>query len=139
VRVTAHSDRPLFIGIGRAADADGYLGSIEHDEVSELTYHPFDVDYEHADGGSPRRAPVGESFWVRSANGSGTLALDWEPMPGDWRAVVMNADGSRGIAAELQFGARTSLLWWVGAGLLGAGLLTAAGAAVLYAFARAQR
>jgi DNA-binding transcriptional ArsR family regulator len=43
--------------------------------------------------------------------------------PGDWRAVVMNADGSRGVTAELEFGARTSLPWWVGAALLGAGVL----------------
>jgi hypothetical protein len=50
-----------------------------------------------------------------------------------------NPTGSRGVSAELEFGARTSLLWWVGSALLGAGVLAAAGAAALYAFARARR
>jgi hypothetical protein len=44
VRVKAQSDRPLFIGIARAADLEQYLRGTEHDEVSSLTYHPFQVD-----------------------------------------------------------------------------------------------
>lgn len=37
VRVEAHSDRPLFIGIARAADLKRYLlRGTEHDEVSGL-------------------------------------------------------------------------------------------------------
>jgi hypothetical protein len=48
----------------------------------------------------------------------------------------MNADGSRGVTTELQFGARTSLLWWIGAALLGAGVLAAAAATSLYRRAR---
>jgi len=51
----------------------------------------------------------------------------------------MNADGSLGITAELEFGARTSLLWWAGGGLLAAGLLAAGAAGVLYATSRARR
>ncbi len=132
VRVKAHSDRPLFIGIARAADLERYLRGTEHDEVSELTYHPFQVDYDHADGHAPRRAPVDESFWVKSTSGAGSLLLDWKPRPGVWRAVVMNADGSRGVTAKLQFGACTSLLWWVGAALLGVAVVAAAAAAALY-------
>jgi hypothetical protein len=137
VRVKAHSDRPLFIGIARAADLKRYLRGTEYDEVSGLTYHPFQVDYDNANGHAPDRAPVDESFWVKSTSGAGSLALKWKPRPGNWRAVVMNADGSRGIAAKLQLGARTSLLWWVGAALLGAGVLAAAAAAALYRHARA--
>jgi hypothetical protein len=137
VRVKAHGDRPLFIGIARAADLERYLRGTEHDEVSELTYQPFQVDYDHADGHAPHRAPLEEPFWVKSTSGAGTLALDWKPRPGKWRAVVMNADGSRGVTAKLQVGARTSLLWWIGAGLLGAAALAAA--AALYVRARVVR
>jgi hypothetical protein len=136
VRVKAHSDRQLFIGIARAADLNRYLRGTEHDEVSGLTYHPFQVDYDHSDGHAPPHAPVHESFWSKSTSGTGSLALDWKPRRGSWRAVVMNADGSRGVTTELQFGARTSLLWWIGAALLGAGVLAAAAATSLYRRAR---
>lgn len=136
VRVRAHGDRPLFVGIARAADLERYLGGTEHDEVSWLSYHPFQVDYDHADGHAPGRAPVDATFWVESTSGTGSLALDWKPRPGDWRAVVMNADGSRGVTAELQLGARTSLLWWAGGALLGAAVLAAAAALALRALAR---
>ena len=138
VRVEARSDRPLFIGIARAGDLDRYLRGTEHDDVSQLTYHPFQVDYDHADGDAPPRAPVDESFWVKSTSGAGSLALDWKPRPGNWRAVLMNADGSRSVTAEVQFGARTTLLRWLGVALLGAAALATAVAAALYARARAR-
>lgn len=137
VRVKATSDHPLFIGIARTADLDRYLRSTAHDSVSGLSYHPFQVDYEHAGGGAPHGAPKEKAFWVESSSGSGRLALAWKPRPGSWRAVVMNADGSRGVTAELQLGGRTSLLWWLGAALLGAAVLAGAGAAALYRTARA--
>jgi hypothetical protein len=132
VRVKVHGDRPLFIGIARATDLERYLRGTEHDDVSQLSYHPFQVDYDHAGGGAPPRAPVDESFWVKSTNGAENLALAWKPRPGDWRAVLMNADGTRGVTAELQLGARTSLLWWLGAAVLGLAVVAAAAAAILY-------
>ena len=79
---------------------------------------------------------MNESFWVKSISGTGSLAVAWKPRPGNWRAVVMNADGSRGVTAELQLGARTSLLWWLAA-LLGLGIVASAAAAMLYRCARA--
>jgi hypothetical protein len=51
----------------------------------------------------------------------------------------MNADDSRGITADLKFGVRTSLLWWLGAGLLGAAVLAAGVAAALYSRTRVAR
>jgi hypothetical protein len=135
VRVKAHSTRPLFIGIARAADLSRYLRGVEYDQVTELTY-PFQVDYAYAEGHAPGRAPVHESFWVKSASGTGSLTLAWKPRPGNWRAVVMNADGSRSVIAQLQFGARTSLLWWLGATLLAVGIVAGAAAAILYRRAR---
>jgi hypothetical protein len=132
VRVKAHSDRPIFIGIARAADLDRYLNGTEHDDVANLSYHPFQVDYDHADGHAPRSAPARESFWVKSTSGVGNLAFQWKIRAGNWRAVVMNADGARGISAELKFGARTSMLWWLGGVLLAFGVLAGAGAAALH-------
>jgi hypothetical protein len=137
VRVTAQSDRPIFIGIARTADLERYLRGTEHDDVSGLSYNPFQVSYQHTSGHAPRRAPADEAFWVKSTRGSGNVSLAWHPRPGSWRAVLMNADGSRGISAQLKLGARTSLLWWLGGALLGVALLSAAGAASLYRRTRA--
>jgi hypothetical protein len=137
VRVEAESDRPLFIGIARASDLDRYLRGTEHDEVSGLSYRPFQVAYDHTEGHAPRRAPVDEPIWVSATSGTGSLALAWKPQPGDWRAVVMNADGTRGVTAELRLGARTQLAWWLGGALLGAAALAACGAAALFRRARA--
>jgi hypothetical protein len=139
VRVQAHSDRPIFVGIARTADLDRYLRGTEHDDVSGLTYHPFQVDYDHTRGHAPNRLPANETFWVKSTSGAGNVALDWKPRPGSWRAVVMNADDSRGVTADLKFGVRTSLLWWVGAGLVGAALIAAAAAAAFFSRVRLAR
>ena len=139
VRVQANSNRPIFIGIARTADLDRYLRGTEHDDVSGLSYHPFRVDYDHRNGHAPSSLPASETFWVKSIGGAGNVALNWKPRPGSWRAVVMNADNSRGITADLRFGVRTSLLWWLGAGLLGAAVLAAAAAAALYSRARLAR
>lgn len=62
VRVSAHSDRPIFIGIARTADLDRYLRGTAHDDVSQLTYRPFRVDYDHAAGHAPDRAPAPSAF-----------------------------------------------------------------------------
>jgi len=131
VRVRAHGGRRLFIGIARAADLERYLQGVEHDDVSGLTYHPFQVGYDHTGGHAPDHGPVDEAFWVTSTSGAGDLALDWKPRPGTWRAVIMNADGSRGVTAKLRFAVRTSLLWWVGGGLLGLGVAASAAAGLL--------
>jgi hypothetical protein len=77
------------------------------------------------------------SFWVESSTGKGNIALDWKPRPGNWCAVLMNANGTRGVTASLQFGARTSLLKWGGIALLAAAALAAAFAAALRPRARA--
>ena len=136
VRVQANSNRPIFIGIARTADLDRYLRGTDHDDVSGLSYHPFQVEYDHTSGHAPSRLPTNETFWVKSTSGIRNVAITWKPRPDSWRAVVMNADDSRGISADLKFGVRTSLLWWLGAGLLGASVIVAAVAAGLYRRAR---
>lgn len=137
VRVKATSDRRIFIGIARTADVDRYLRGTAHDDISNLTYNPFQVGYDHTDGHAPAGAPTGKAFWVKTADGSGGVALSWHPRPGSWRAVLMNADGSRGVTARLQLGARTSLLWWLGGALLTTSVLAGAAAAGLSRRSRA--
>ena len=66
--------------------------------------------------------------------------IEWEPEDGDWRAVVMNEDASRGVSAKLSIGAELDSILWIGIGLLVAGALFAAGSALaITAAARSGR
>jgi len=51
----------------------------------------------------------------------------------------MNADCSRGVSAQLEVRARTTLLNWVGAVLLAAAALAASAAAIAYRVTRRGR
>jgi hypothetical protein len=65
-----------------------------------------------------------------TASGTGAQLLDWEPRDGFSRLVVMNPDAQRGVAAELSIGAELDTVLWIGIGLLVAGGLLAALAAL---------
>lgn len=67
--------------------------------------------------------PTAKHLWAARAVGSGTQTLSWSPRNGDWRIVVMNANGSAGVRADLAVGARFPHLLWIGIGLLGGGVL----------------
>ena len=128
VRIRSESDRPVFVGIAAAAEVDRYLEGVEHDVVTDLD-SSGDPEYARRAGAST--TPPGEqTFWVESVAGTGEQTLDWEPEEGDWSAVVLNEDASRGVSADLSIGAELDSVLWIGAGLLALGALLAAGAAL---------
>ena len=129
VRIRSESDRPVFVGIGPAGEVTRYLGGVERDVVDDLD-SDGDPEYARRSGGAPSDRPGNETFWVASTAGAGEQTLEWEPEDGDWRAVVMNEDASRGVSAELSIGAELDSILWIGIGLLFAGALFAAGSAL---------
>ncbi|HEU4865994.1 MAG TPA: DUF4389 domain-containing protein, partial [Actinomycetota bacterium] len=129
VRIRSESDRPGFVGIGPADEVERYLGGVERDEVVDLD-NSGDPGYSRRSGGAPSGPPGDETFWVASTEGAGERTLEWEPEDGDWRAVVMNEDGSRGVSSELSIGAELDSILWIGIGMLLAGALFAAGSAL---------
>ena len=129
VRIRSESDRPVFVGIGPADEVAQYLGGVERDEVDDLD-NSGDPEYSRRSGGAPTGPPGDETFWVASTEGAGERTLEWEPEDGDWQAVVMNEDGSRGVSAELSIGAELDSILWIGIGMLFAGALFAAGSAL---------
>jgi hypothetical protein len=129
VRIRSESERSVFVGIAPAAEADGYLDGVEHDVVTDLD-SGGDPEYTLQPGGAPSAAPGTETFWVASASGAGEQTLEWEPEDGDWRVVVMNEDGSRGVTSDMSIGAELDTVLWIGIGLLVAGGLLAALAAL---------
>ena len=58
---------------------------------------------------------------MATASGTGGQELLWAPVAGDWTLVVMNADGSRPVVADLSFGATAPGLSAVWGGLFGLG------------------
>lgn len=131
VRIRSESERPVFVGIAREADVADYLDGVEHAVVTEIGEEP---EYSERQGGAPEGPPADQTFWAASATGAGEPTLEWEPEDGSWNVVVMNADASRGVAADLSIGAELDPLIWIGVGLLvGGGLLAAASALAITA------
>jgi hypothetical protein len=120
VRIRAESRlRPVFVGIAREADLDRYLGATAHDELREINPDR----YRSRDGGAPPSAPGQADIWVASATGAGAQTVEWDARDGRWAVAVMNADGSRAVAADVRVGAKLAILPWVGGALLLLGLL----------------
>jgi hypothetical protein len=69
----------------------------------------------------------------------GTQTLTWKVRDGDWSVVLMNADGSRGVAADIDLGAKLSFLLWVALGLLVGGVLVVGGSTALIVLAARTR
>lgn len=135
VRVRVTGDAPVFVGIGRDGDVDRYLGNVARDDL--IGFHGADAELVPREGGAPRTPPGKQDFWVADAEGSGRQELIWDADFGRWTAVVMNADGDRGIDVEADAGVQLDWVIWVGIGLLVIGLLMMAGAlAVILALGR---
>ena len=126
VRVRAASaapDRPVFVGIGRERDVEAYLARVPHDEVSDVEFDPFRVRYRPQPGIAAPAPPTRQGFWVATSAGTGTRTLEWGLEPGAWALVVMNADGARGVVADVSLGIAVDHLLAIGIGVLAAGLV----------------
>lgn len=127
VRVAAESTigSEVFVGIAPAADAAAYLRDVRHDTVLEV--RDGETIYRSTQGGAPDAPPTEQTFWAAEAIGT-EPALTWEVTDGDWTVVVMAADGSDPVAAEVRAGAEVPVLETVIAVLLVlAGLALVAG------------
>jgi hypothetical protein len=102
VRVDADGDKPLFLGVARQSDVDAYLDGVANATVEDFDVSPFNVTYvEHAGGRTPP-APAAQRLWAASSSGD----LRWHLKKGKWAVVLMNADGSAGVDADVSVGAK---------------------------------
>ena len=127
VRIKADSEngKPVFIGIARTSAVDRYLEGVASTTVTDLDYAPFHVSY-RSHPGTNQAVPPGKSrIWAASTHGNGRQTLNWEMKEGDWSVVVMNADGSPGIAAKIKTGASIPVLTPLAWTTMGAGILFA--------------
>lgn len=133
LRIAATSDtgRPLFIGIARESDANAYLANVAHANLNDFEKSDSQQTYDLVRGTAKPLRPASQGFWVASATGSGPTALQWKVGEGRWSVVLMNADASKGVAADVKLGVNVRYLGWVSAGLLAIGAVLAAAAAYL--------
>ena len=121
-----------FVGIGPKDDVDRYLAGVEVDRVQDIEVVPFELDKERREGTRTAAPPATQSFWV--AQSSGTNAdVHWKVRDGDYKVVVMNADGSRGVTADSRFEAGAPYLSSLALSSLLAGILMLGGGGVLLA------
>jgi len=135
IRGESAGAKTLFMGIGPEAAVAKYLGTVAHANIQDVDFDPFRVTYLTVTGGAPREPPAAQGFWAASASGVGTQTMTWTVRDGDWSIVLMNADGSRGVAADVDVGAKLSFLLWVALGLLLGGVLVVGGSIALIVLA----
>ena len=134
-RITASSTegKPVFIGVARERDVDAYLANVGRSQIRNLEYGPFTVDYTNHAGTASPALPGSRSMWAASTSGTGEQELNWRIRSGAWRVVLMNADGSSGVSAEVKVGGTVDHALAVALGVTGGGLLILLfGAAVVF-------
>ena len=105
VTTTSGDGKASFVGVARKADVDRYLAGVAHATVEDVNYGSFSVAYGTTGGSRVPARPGAQTFWAASASGPGTQSVTWKVRSGNWRVVVMNADGSARVAAAAKVGA----------------------------------
>ncbi len=141
VRISASSgdNRPLFVGVAKRADVDRYLAGVARSTVEDVNFDPFGVTYSSSGGGAVPARPAAQTFWAASKVGTGTQTVSWRIRDGNWRVVVMNADGSPRVVADAKAGASIRGALAIVISLLGVGLGLAAVAGMLILRAARRR
>lgn len=128
IQVRARSVDPgtdLFVGVADRRDLDAYLRDTAHDEVVELREGGV-PDYRRRTGAAATAdPPADQDIWVASAVGD-EPTLEWDVESGRWAIVLMNADGSRGVAADVDVGLQSDAFLPAALTLLALGVLTTA-------------
>ena len=129
------SGKPVFIGIARESDLNAYLNGMSYDEVSDVNFRSDVLHYIHHSGTNTITPPTGQTFWVASASGAGTQTVQWNVASGSYSIVLMNADGSAPLNAEVSLGLKIpAVLHGIGLGLLIGGIVLLLGGGVMIFF-----
>ena len=129
VRISADAvqgDKPVFVGVGPKTEVDRYLAGAQIDRVTDFEVDPWSLDKTRVEGTSKPKPPATQSFWVAKSSGT-TASIDWKVRDGNYRVVVMNADGSRGVATQSRFEVQVPHLSTVAIAMLIVGLITVGG------------
>jgi hypothetical protein len=124
IEAESRDGKAVFVGIARTNDVERYLDGVPYTTVHDVEAGPFETfgaDYTRHAGNRHPVAPEHSDIWAVSNQGTGTQAVDMEFAEGDWSVVVMNADGSLGVDADISAGANVPFLDELGWTALGSG------------------
>ncbi len=127
IKVVAGNTDPskaVFIGIARTTDLDRYLTGVDYDEFTGFGLRSNSLDLLNHPGSARPAPPIQQSFWVTSSSGTGQRELLWDVTSGSYSLVLMNADGSSPVDADISLGARIpGVVHGLGLGILIAGIV----------------
>jgi hypothetical protein len=139
IAATSNTGKPILVGIVSQQSALIYFNGVNIDRLISYDWVPNRTMengmpvYQTIPGGPPPTPPINQVIWVAQASGSGTQTVTWTPTTGEYWVVVMNADGSKAIDADVQIGARITILSWISWGLVIGGILVALiGVVIIY-------
>jgi len=121
VSAQSRDGKPVFVGIARSSDVERYLANVPHTTVNDINTTPFRADYERHAGNRHPVVPEHAGIWQASSSGQGKQSIDWKIDDGDYSVVVMNADGSLGVDADVSAGANIPFLDELGWSAIGSG------------------
>jgi hypothetical protein len=140
----ADGGKEVFAGWVTSADVATYVTHFgyetadpEWDWYVHAYYAKIDVpSTKIVNQGNPARPPSAEGFWIQSATTSDQASIYWDPTweqsEGMKVIMLMNADGSSGINADLQLGFKVPILTWLPYLLIPLGLVLCIGGYLVY-------
>jgi hypothetical protein len=128
----------VFMGIGPEDEVVSYLEGVGLAEVLRTSPFTEEVAYRTVEGDAPPGPPGEQDFWVASAEGEGTQTVTWDLESGEWTGVIMNVDGSAGVSADFNAGARVGILLPIAIGLVVGGIVLGVLAIVMLVLAIRQ-
>ena len=135
VSVDSAGSDEVFVGIAREADVETFLAGVPHDDITSTSRfgNSSDAEYrrENAGGTATPDPPAVQPFWVAQASGVGTQNITWNVEGGSWAIVVMNADGTPNVTADVQLGGQVDYLVPIAIGLAVGGIVLLVGGAAL--------
>ena len=133
------SEKPLFVGVGPAADVTAYLAGVNVERVDDFDFAPFRYRKTELPGERVPDPPGDQTFWVAQVEGSGEQRLSWDLRSGTYQVVVMNADGSPVVDVTGSIGVSISWIFPLAVGLLIVGALLLAAGILLIVFGAKRR
>lgn len=125
LRVSASGDKPLFIGVGQDLDVRDYLSGTAHTQLIQFD-PPATFGTQELRGDTKKLTPPSQLDWWVAQSAPGSQAVNWPIQDGLYDVVVMNADGTPAVGAQVTFGVEVHRLFGMCLLVLGAGVLVLA-------------